>query len=197
VPFMTGHRPIRGGMRKHVRWSAGSLSALLFFFAALAASPSVSVAQQSSSAPNGGTLRITGEVSHPIVLHEVVLHEADLATLSRQTVHIVDDKGAAVTYEGVPVAELLRRADAPLGKQLRGSRMKLYVVVEAADGYRAVFALAEFDPDFTDRVILLADRRDGHPLSSKEGPFRIVVPGEKRHARWVREVTALVVQEAR
>ena len=67
MPFMTGHRPIRGGMRKHVRWSAGSLSALLFFFAALAASPSVSVAQQSSSAPNGGTLRITGEVSHPIV----------------------------------------------------------------------------------------------------------------------------------
>jgi DMSO/TMAO reductase YedYZ molybdopterin-dependent catalytic subunit len=157
------------------------VSVLLLFFAALAASPSVSAAQASSSAPNDGTLRIAGEVSHPIALHE-----ADLATLSRQTVHVVDDKGAVVTYEGVPVAELVRRADAPLGKQLRGPRMKLYVVVEAADGYRAVFALAEFDPDFTDRVILLADRRDGHPLSSKEGPFRIVVPGEKRHARWVR-----------
>ena len=63
--------------------------------------------------------------------------------------------------------------------------------------HRAVFALAEFDPDFTDRVILLADRRDGHPLSSKEGPFRIVVPGEKRHARWVREVIALDVEHPR
>jgi hypothetical protein len=89
---------------------------------------------------------------------------------------------------------LLCRADVPLGKQLRGPRLKLYVVVEAADGYRAVFALAEFDPDFTDRVILLADRRDDYPLSSKRGPFRIVVPGEKRHARWVREATALDVQ---
>ena len=194
---MTGHRHMRRSMRKPLHWSVGSLAALLFFFAALAASPSVSAAQESSTAPNDATLRITGKLGHPLVLHEVVLHEADLATLSRQTVHVVDDKGAAVTYEGVPVAELLRRADAPLGKQLRGSRMKLYVVVEAADGYRAVFALAEFDPDFTDRVILLADRRDGHPLSSKEGPFRIVVPGEKRHARWVREVTALVIQEAR
>jgi DMSO/TMAO reductase YedYZ molybdopterin-dependent catalytic subunit len=189
---MAAHRYKRGRMSKPLHWSAGSLSALLFFFAALAASPSVSVAQQSSSAPNGGTLRIAGEVSHPIALHE-----ADLATLSRQTVHVVDDKGAVVTYEGVPVAELLRRADAPLGRQLRGPRMKLYVVVEAADGYRAVFALAEFDPDFTDRIILLADRRDGHPLSSEEGPFRIVVPGEKRHARWVRGVTAMVIQEAR
>jgi len=188
---------MRRSTRKPLHWSVGSLAALLFFFAALAASPSVSVAQQSSSAPNGGTLRITGEVSHLIVLHEVVLHEADLAMLSRQTVHVVDDKGAAVSYEGVPVAELLRRADAPLGKQLRGPRMKLYVVVEAADGYRAVFALAEFDPRFHRPRHVLADRRDGHPLSSKEGPFRIVVPGEKRHARWVREVTALVIQEAR
>jgi len=192
VPFITGHGHMRRRMRKHLHWSAGSLSALLFVFAALAASPSVSVAQAISSAPNDGTLRNTGAVGHAIVLHE-----ADLATLSRQTVHVVDDKGAAVAYEGVPVAALLGRAGAPLGKQLRGPRMKLYVVVEAADGYRAVFALAEFDSDFTDRVILLVDRRDGHPLSSKEGPFRIVVPGEKRHARWVREVTALDIQEAR
>src|SRR5207245_2109868 len=114
----------------------------LLFFAALAASPSGSTAQESSSAPNDGTLRITGEISHPIVLHE-----ADLASLSRQTVHVVDDKGVAVAYEGVPMAELLRRAGTPLGKRLRGPRMKLYVVVEAADGYRVVFALAEFDPD--------------------------------------------------
>ena len=180
---MTGHRPIRGSMRKPLHWSVGSLAALLFFFAALAASPSVSVAQQSSSAPNGGALRITGEVSHPIVLHEVVLHEADLAMLSRQTVHVVDDKGAAVTYEGVPVAELLRRADAPLGKQLRGPRMKLYVVVEAADGYRAVFALAEFDPDFTDRVMCSRTAATAiryRPRRGRSGswfPARSVMPG--------------------
>jgi hypothetical protein len=59
---MTGHRTIRGRTRKPLHWSVGSLAALLFFFAALAASPSVSVAQQSSSAPNGGTLRITGDI---------------------------------------------------------------------------------------------------------------------------------------
>ncbi len=41
--------------------------------------------------------------------------------------------------------------------QLRGSQLKLYLLVAASDGYRAVFALPEFDPDFTDQVILLAD----------------------------------------
>src|SRR5271169_4904545 len=73
-----------------------------------------------------------------------------------------------------------RRAGVPLGKQLRGPQMKLYVVADAADGYRAVFALPEFDPDFTDRVIILADRRDGHVMAPPQGPFRLVVAGEKR-----------------
>ena len=110
---------------------------------------------------------------------------------------VSDERGERARYEGVPVAELLRQAGVPLGKQLRGSRLKLYVLVAASDGYRAVFALPEFDPDFTDRVILLADRRDGRALSAPEAPFRIVVPGEKRHARWVREVVALDIQQAR
>ena len=74
--------------------------------------------------------------------------------------------------------------------------MRSYVIVEASDGYHAVFALPEFDPDFTDRVIILADRRDGRALPSPEGPFRVIVEGEKRHARWVREVTNLDVEQA-
>ena len=77
------------------------------------------------------------------------------------------------------------------------AQMKFYVIVDASDGYQVVFALPEFDLGFTDRIILLADKRDGHPLSAPEGPFRIVVPGEKRHARWVREVIGLDIRQAR
>ena len=65
--------------------------------------------------------------------------------------------------------------------------------MDAADGYKVVIALPELDPEFTDRVILLADKANGHPLDTKDGPFRIVVPGEKRMARWVRQVTTLKV----
>jgi hypothetical protein len=57
-------------------------------------------------------------------------------------------KDARAVYEGIPIAELLERAYLPLGRQLRGQRLKVYVVVEASDGYGAVFALPEFDPDF-------------------------------------------------
>lgn len=74
--------------------------------------------------------------------------------------------------------------------------MSLYLLVEAADGYRVVFALPELDAAFTDRKVYLATRRDGKALTDKEGPFRIVVPDDKRPARWVRQVTALRIRQA-
>jgi hypothetical protein len=85
----------------------------------------------------------------------------------------------------------------------RGKRVKtgfalafflgIYILVQAADGYRAVFASAEVDPAQTDRLILLADHKNGQLLSANEGPFRIVFPGEKRPARWVRQVQSILV----
>ena len=172
-------------------WTKGLL-ALSFLVAALTISASFSLAQQSAKNPSDATLRINGKIDQPLVLRL-----ADLQALPRKGLTVTDDRGARVTYEGVPAVELLQRAGAPLGKRLRGAQMKFYVIVEASDEYQVVFALAEFDPGFTDRVILLADKRDGHPLSAPEGPFRIVVPGEKRHARWVREVIDLDIQQAR
>jgi hypothetical protein len=76
---------------------------------------------------------------------------------------------------------------------MKGKRLANCLVVEAADGYRAVIALPEVDPAFTDRQILLAFLRDGKPLGEKEGPYRIVIPDEKRMARWVRQVATLKI----
>jgi DMSO/TMAO reductase YedYZ molybdopterin-dependent catalytic subunit len=171
------------------RWVRGFLAPSLLV-ATLTLLPNSSLAQQ--SAKTDATLRISGKIDRPLALRL-----ADLQALPHKQVTVTDDKGVRVTYQGVPVFELLQRAGVPLGKRLRGAQMKLYVVVYASDGYQVVFALPKFDPGFTDRVILLADQRDGHPLSAPEGPFRIVVPGEKRHARWVREVIDLDIQQAR
>jgi hypothetical protein len=35
--------------------------------------------------------------------------------------------------------------------------------------------------------------KDGEPLDQKEGPYRIVIPDEKRMARGVRQVTKLKI----
>jgi hypothetical protein len=69
--------------------------------------------------------------------------------------------------------------------------------VRSGDGYEIVFSLAELDPGFTDRVVLLADRMDGRPLPAALGPFRLIVPGEKKHARWTWGVTTLLIKSAK
>jgi hypothetical protein len=61
------------------------------------------------------------------------------------------------------------------------------------DGYRVVFALPEIDPDMTDKVVLVADRKNGKPLAGGEGPFRVIVPDDKRPARWVKQVSKISV----
>jgi DMSO/TMAO reductase YedYZ molybdopterin-dependent catalytic subunit len=174
------------------RFCSAGLTALIVLVAAIVLSANFSLADQGGKSPSDARLRINGKIDQ-----QMVMGPADLQRLPRKRVTVSDDTGARVTYEGVPVVELLQRAGVPLGKRLRGAQMKLYVIVDASDGYQVVFALPEFDPGFTDRVILLADRRDGYPLSALEGPFRIVVPGEKRHARWVREVIDLDIEQAR
>jgi Oxidoreductase molybdopterin binding domain len=126
----------------------------------------------------------------------MVLPTPDFAKLPRRAVRATDRDDKEATFEGVALVDLLRLADVPLGQQLRGDKLTTYVIAEAADGYRVVFALPELDPAFTERVILLADRRDDQPLADSEGPLRIIVPGEKRHARWVRQVIALIIRRA-
>lgn len=107
-----------------------------------------------------------------------------------------DRGGKESEFEGAPLGEVLQLAGVKFGEGLRGKSLELYLVVEAADGYRAVFALPKLDPTYTDRVVLPADKRDGKPINAKEGPLRIIVPDEKRHARWVRQVINLVIKRS-
>jgi hypothetical protein len=79
---------------------------------------------------------------------------------------------------------------------LSGKELADYVVVDARDGYRVVFALAELDAGFTDRLAVLADRMDGKAIDSTSGPLRLVVPDEKRPARWVRQVSRITLLRA-
>jgi len=137
------------------------------------------------------TLSISGEVEKPLKLSA-----ADLAKLPQRTIHAKGHDGKEAEFTGVPLVEVLKLAGVKFGEDLRGKNLALYLVVEAADGYRAVYALPELDPLYTDKLILLATKREGKPLDDKEGPLRIVVPDEKRQARWVRQVTGLVIKRS-
>jgi DMSO/TMAO reductase YedYZ molybdopterin-dependent catalytic subunit len=124
---------------------------------------------------------------------------SELKKLPRLETRTTDphDPGKEIIYSGTPLVEVLKAGGLRLDSDTARIRetVAITVLVEATDGYRAVFALAELDPELTDRVILLADTKDGQPLSPSEGAFRVIVPGEKRPARWVRQVRALTVHK--
>jgi DMSO/TMAO reductase YedYZ molybdopterin-dependent catalytic subunit len=139
--------------------------------------------------PSPATLRINGAVSTPLTLTI-----AALKSFPRTTLHVTNaHEKKEETYEGVLLEILLQKAGAPHGDGLRGQLMASYVVAEADDGYRVVFALAELDSGFLDSEVLVADTLDGAPLGAKLGPFRLVAPREKRPARWVRMLKTITV----
>jgi DMSO/TMAO reductase YedYZ molybdopterin-dependent catalytic subunit len=167
-----------------------SLLAILSISAIVAASQNRAVHAQTPAAP--AELRITGAISNPLVLTV-----ADLKKMPRKKLSVVNphDKKTE-NYEGVLLEDLLHKAGAAQGENLRGPTMATYVLAEAADGYRVLFSLAELDPGILDSDVMVADTMDGAPLGEKVGPFRLVAPHEKRPARWVRMLKSITIVHA-
>jgi hypothetical protein len=107
--------------------------------------------------------------------HSSSVTAAQIARLPRIAVE-VNDHGVPAKFEGIPLSAVLAAAGVPLGDTLRGPRLAEGLLIEAGDGYKVLFALAEVDPAFAARQIIVADTRDGKSLDAKEGPFRIVAP---------------------
>ena len=124
-----------------------------------------------------------------------VVTAADLAPLTRHDT-TVSAHEVSGRYSGVALTDLLTLVNAPLGDSLRGRSLGTFVTVEATDGYRVLFSIAELDARFTDRVVIVADAKDGRPLPAAEGPYRLIVPGEKRPARWARQVVRITLGRA-
>ena len=159
----------------------------LTLFAFLSAALLYGQAEQQQAAA-AGTITISGDIASPLVLKA-----EDLAKMPRETVSIAEQDGTNVAYEGVRLTEILRRAGAPGGKELRGKVLASYVLAKAHDGYQVVFTFAEMAPEFGNETILVADKRDGKALFGYQGPFRLVCPNDKAGARSVRMLETLEI----
>lgn len=68
-------------------------------------------------------------------------------------------------------------------------QVHLGIHVVGSDGWSAAFGLAELSPQFADRPVQLATSENGKPVSGTG--LRLVVPGEKRGGRSVRDVVRI------
>ncbi|HVS20577.1 MAG TPA: molybdopterin-dependent oxidoreductase [Pyrinomonadaceae bacterium] len=151
-----------------------------------------------TSAQINGSLTQSSDVLLTVggVVERLTLTRADLDKFARQSVTAKGRDGKEHKYEGVAVGEILQKVGVKFGEALHQDAVAKYLLAEAADGYQVVFALPEFDSPSIDRLILLADRQDGGPLPASTGPLQIIVPGDKGHGHWIRQVNSLSILRA-
>ncbi len=150
-------------------------------------------AQQAGSA----VLEISGDIPHPRTFSEQDWKQLKHTPVTATNAH---EKKTA-TYNGVLLQELLKEAGVPAGENLRGKALTTCIIVSANDGYQVTFSLAELDEGLGNVQVLVADSGDGKafdqkPGGEKIGPLRLVVPSDKRPARWVRMVKSIRVVAA-
>lgn len=133
-------------------------------------------------------LAITGDLPNPSTLTR-----EDLATYPHRTVSVEERDGTQASYEGVPLFEILKKAGAPSGGQLKGKALASYVLAGGRDGYQVTFSLAELDPAIGNSNVLVTDKRDGKPLAATVGPLRLISASDKKPARSVRMLDSLQV----
>ena len=119
---------------------------------------------------------------------------AELEQMSPGDITVTDTHTKqAIRYRGVPLISILALVGTPVGEALRGKAMTLHVRAEASDAYAVSFSLAELDAGFGGTEALVVFQQDGQSLKGDTGPFRLVVPTDKRGGRWVRGLVKISV----
>ena len=131
-------------------------------------------------------ITVEGEVRTPLKLSM-----EDLSKMEQTEVTAKDRDNKDHTFKGVRLAAILNLAGVTMGKELRGENLTKYILLKAADGYEVIFSLPEVDPEFMGQTVILAYLVDGNPLKKGEGPFRIIAPNDKKHARWIRQLRSI------
>jgi DMSO/TMAO reductase YedYZ molybdopterin-dependent catalytic subunit len=134
-----------------------------------------------------------GIVVAPVEGAPATLTAADVTQLPSVDVHVSFDTEHGprqATFSGPLLWTVLDRAHAiDPGKPRDAVRQT--IVLTGQDGYTAVLALGEIAPAFENKQVIVAVRMDNEPLAG--GHLRVVVPGDTRGGRSVRDVVRIAV----
>ncbi len=92
---------------------------------------------------------------------------------------------------GPTLASVLAKLGYPAGEKLGGKALAGGVVARASDGYAVLLSLGEIDATLGNETAIIATTCDGKALDDNEGPYRLILPNEKRPARSVRQLVSL------
>ncbi|MDQ2804077.1 MAG: molybdopterin-dependent oxidoreductase [Pseudomonadota bacterium] len=157
--------------------------------AALAGLLVLVVAAAPAPVPNASELVIAGHVRHGMRLDMAELRH--LPPVEERVSFRGEQGEQTATFQGVRLWTLLDQAGAFDPAKPR-SRVAATLTATGRDGYTVALALAEIDPAFEGKAVLIAYAADGHAPAG--GGFRLVVPGDQRGGRSVRDVVRIEVR---
>ena len=79
---------------------------------------------------------------------------------------------------------------------VKNAALGLFIVATGRDRYQTVISFGEVSADYGNQPILVAYEQDGKPITGKEGPLRLIVPGDKQTGRYVSGLVSLEVRPA-
>lgn len=134
-------------------------------------------------------LSLTGKVRHPqqFTLDALRALPSRDVQVSFETEH--GDRQER--YKGVLLWALLDQAGG-LDDATKGAVLRHVIKVTGRDGYVVVLSTGEVAPDFGGKPALVAYQHDD--AAPGAGGFRLVMPGDKRGGRYVRDVVAIDVE---
>src|SRR5262245_3457241 len=121
------------------------------------------------------SFRIAGAVEHPRAWTAAEVAKAFPDRV--QTVRF-SMQGKEHAARCVPLWALVETAGLKLDPGRKMHHVAFAVFVRGRDGYSVCFSEGELDPNLGNRPVWLAFEVDGQPLPEKEGPARLLVPGE-------------------
>ncbi len=146
--------------------------------------------------PEGtSALTVDGQVLNPLMLTADDLR-ANYPAQTLDVTYLSGEDSVSATFTGVSLWQLLSAAQPNLNADVKNDRLSLFVVVTGSDGYQAVIAWGEIDPEFGNQPVLVAYEQDGAPINDAAGALRLVVPGDGHGGRYVNGVVNVSLRDA-
>jgi DMSO/TMAO reductase YedYZ molybdopterin-dependent catalytic subunit len=110
--------------------------------------------------------------------------------------YLSGEETVSTSFTGVPLWQVLSAAQPNFNADVRNDKLGMSIVVTASDGYQAVIAWGEIDPETGAQPILVAYAENGAPIADSQGGIRLIVPGDKRGGRYVSGVVNISLRDA-
>ncbi len=133
------------------------------------------------------TLSISGRVAHPSTMTLPDLRALPPVTVA--VTHPTQKGERTATYTGALLWPLIVAA-APIDQPGRATSLQHTILARGADDYAAALAIAELDPGFANKQVIVAYAEDGAPLPA----LHLIVPGDTRAGRSVRDLVSIEVR---